>query len=234
MDSRELGRFIQCRRKDLGMTQAELGAKTNVTDKAISRWKLDVGFPDIKLLEPLAGALHISLPELIQSRQIDASSVYAEASPVFKAHRKSLRTLSILCFIIYSLLSLVLIHYAPTDQLSWLAPMEKMLFLLTAATFIYASHKEYKAMWISVPTAAAFFLKILRSLGYRFFISFILSSGENDAIFSRFHKSSVVFGMMDTVVFLLLLISLIRIILLGSFWRWYSKTINSAAKGDTP
>ncbi len=230
MDSRELGRFIQSRRKDLGMTQAELGAKINVTDKAISRWERGVGFPDIKLLEPLAGALHISLPELIQSRLIETSSVYSDASPSFKAHRKSQRTFAILCFIIYSLLSLVFIHYAPTDRLSWLAPMEKMLFLLTAATFIYASHKEYKAMWISVPTAAAFFLKILRSLGYRFFISLILSSGEKDAIFSHFHKASVVFGIMDTVVFLLLLIALIRIILLGSFWRWYDKTICSGAE----
>lgn len=42
MDAKEMGKFIANRRKELHMTQAELGAKVGVTDKAISRWERGV------------------------------------------------------------------------------------------------------------------------------------------------------------------------------------------------
>lgn len=53
------------------MKQSELAEKIHVTDKAISRWERAVGFPDIKLLEPLAQALELSLTELLQCRVIE-------------------------------------------------------------------------------------------------------------------------------------------------------------------
>ena len=55
------------RRKQLGMTQAELAEKINVTDKAVSRWERGLGFPDINTLEPLADALGIEVVELMRS-----------------------------------------------------------------------------------------------------------------------------------------------------------------------
>ena len=57
MDAKVFGKFIMERRKQLGMTQAELAEKINVTDKAVSRWERGLGFPDINTLEPLADAL---------------------------------------------------------------------------------------------------------------------------------------------------------------------------------
>ena len=66
MDAKQLGNFIQSIRKEKGLTQAQLGERINVTDKAISRWERGIGFPDINLLEPLAQALDITVLELIQ------------------------------------------------------------------------------------------------------------------------------------------------------------------------
>jgi len=71
MDAEQFGGFIQSCRRELGLTQAELAEKLHVTDKAISRWERGVGFPDIKLLEPLAEALGVTLIELMQSRRIE-------------------------------------------------------------------------------------------------------------------------------------------------------------------
>ena len=42
MDSQKFGTFIAQCRKDKKMTQADLAAKLNVTDKAISRWERGV------------------------------------------------------------------------------------------------------------------------------------------------------------------------------------------------
>lgn len=71
MDVESFGTFLQSRRKELGMKQADLAQKLHVTDKAISRWERGVGFPDIKLLEPLARALEISLTELLQCKVME-------------------------------------------------------------------------------------------------------------------------------------------------------------------
>lgn len=70
MDNEKFGKFISEIRKERGMTQAELAEKINVTNKAVSKWERGVGFPDIKLLEPLADALDISIVEIMKSERI--------------------------------------------------------------------------------------------------------------------------------------------------------------------
>lgn len=70
MDNQKLGIFITELRKEKGLTQAQLAKKLNVTDKAVSKWERGVGFPDIKLLEPLADVLDISLLELMKSERL--------------------------------------------------------------------------------------------------------------------------------------------------------------------
>lgn len=70
MDPERFGAFIQSRRRELGLTQADLAEKLHVTAKAVSRWERGVGFPDIKTLEPLAAALDVSITELMQSRRL--------------------------------------------------------------------------------------------------------------------------------------------------------------------
>ena len=42
MDASKFGKFILEQRKNLGMTQADLGKKLMVTDKAVSKWERGV------------------------------------------------------------------------------------------------------------------------------------------------------------------------------------------------
>ena len=42
MDEKILGNYIAARRKELGMTKANLAEKIHVTDKAVSRWERGV------------------------------------------------------------------------------------------------------------------------------------------------------------------------------------------------
>lgn len=44
MDNQKLGIFITELRKEKGLTQAQLAQKLNVTDKAVSKWKLVLAF----------------------------------------------------------------------------------------------------------------------------------------------------------------------------------------------
>lgn len=72
MDNMQFGAFVAQLRKEQGFTQKELADRLNVTDKAVSKWETAKGFPDVKLLEPLAQALGVSLVDLMQGRRQEA------------------------------------------------------------------------------------------------------------------------------------------------------------------
>lgn len=71
MDNIKFGVFLAQLRKEQGWTQKDLAEQLHVTDKAVSKWERGLGFPDIKLLEPLADLLHVSIAELIRSERIE-------------------------------------------------------------------------------------------------------------------------------------------------------------------
>ena len=78
MDAHKFGAFVAECRKERNMTQAELASKIQVTDKAVSRWERGIGFPDINTIEPLAGALEVSVLELMKSERMPANQVAKE------------------------------------------------------------------------------------------------------------------------------------------------------------
>lgn len=59
-----IGRVIQQKRKDAGLTQAQLAELLGVTAPAVNRWEKDLSFPDATLLAPLARCLNTDLNEL--------------------------------------------------------------------------------------------------------------------------------------------------------------------------
>lgn len=77
MDNIQFGSFVAQLRKERGLTQKELADKLNVTDKAVSKWETGKGFPDVKLLDPLAQTLGVSLVELMQGRHQEAETLTA-------------------------------------------------------------------------------------------------------------------------------------------------------------
>jgi len=64
------GSAIRSLREAKHLTQADLAAMIGVSSKTISKWETAKGFPDISLIEPLSGALGISVPELLSGEQI--------------------------------------------------------------------------------------------------------------------------------------------------------------------
>ena len=70
MDHYVTGAAIKALREKQRMTQADLAAVLSVSDKAVSKWETGRGLPDITLIEPLARALRISVPELLSGKTI--------------------------------------------------------------------------------------------------------------------------------------------------------------------
>ena len=53
-----IGKVIQQKRKETGLTQAQLADRLGVTAPAVNRWEKDLSFPDASLLAPLARCLN--------------------------------------------------------------------------------------------------------------------------------------------------------------------------------
>lgn len=64
------GPSIKKFREERALTQAQLAERIGVTAKAVSKWETGKGLPDISLVEPLAQALGVSLPELMNGERI--------------------------------------------------------------------------------------------------------------------------------------------------------------------
>lgn len=68
MDAKEIGRTISTHRKALGLTQMQLAAQLQVSNRTVSKWENGDGFPDISLLPGLAAALDITIDELLTGK----------------------------------------------------------------------------------------------------------------------------------------------------------------------
>ena len=70
MNSYVTGAMIKRLRERKGLTQQGLADILCVSDKAISKWETGRGYPDISLVEPLAGALGVSVIELFSGEDV--------------------------------------------------------------------------------------------------------------------------------------------------------------------
>lgn len=69
MDVKQTGRFISELRREKGLTQDELAAKLNVTNKAVSRWETGTGFPDVDSMMALSDFFGLSVNEILLGRR---------------------------------------------------------------------------------------------------------------------------------------------------------------------
>lgn len=71
------GAAIKQLREQKKMTQLQLAEILGVSDKTVSKWETAKGYPDITLLEPIADAFGVSVPELISGNRIRNANVSA-------------------------------------------------------------------------------------------------------------------------------------------------------------
>lgn len=86
MDNIQIGRLIYDKRKELGLTQAELADRLQITNKAVSKWENGDGMPDVNLLAPLASELGLTVDELLNGQEkphIDESQNITEKTDTY-------------------------------------------------------------------------------------------------------------------------------------------------------
>ena len=71
MNLAQTGRFLTQMRNALGLTQAQLAQRLDVTDKAVSKWERGKSLPDITLLNRLAAELRVSVVEILSGESLN-------------------------------------------------------------------------------------------------------------------------------------------------------------------
>ncbi len=98
MNNEKMGNFIFEMRRSQNLTQKELAAKLEITDKAISKWERGISCPDISLLIPLARILGVTTSELLNGEKcaapekskdvlVEETLLYSDRSAAQKADR---------------------------------------------------------------------------------------------------------------------------------------------------
>lgn len=70
MEKQTMGKFIAALRKAKGMTQWELAEKLGVTNKSVSKWECDEGYPDLSLIPVIAEIFGVTSDEILKGCRI--------------------------------------------------------------------------------------------------------------------------------------------------------------------
>ena len=79
LDKDSFGQFLAQMRRERGLTQRDLAEMLYISDKAVSKWERGLSLPDVALLLPLAGALGVSVTELLEGRRAVQEQRYSAA-----------------------------------------------------------------------------------------------------------------------------------------------------------
>lgn len=82
MDKEKTGKLIARVRKNRNMTQQDLAEQLHVTSKAVSKWERGLSFPGVDILEALAGALDISVMDILAGEIIEVNVLTEKSAEV--------------------------------------------------------------------------------------------------------------------------------------------------------
>ena len=121
MDNEKVGKYIQNRRKQLNMTQAELADKLFLTRMCVSKWEYGYGLPSTDTLISLSKILGVTVQEILMGEYISKNELVEKSEEsievVFRYTKKQIqkiKTQSIFLIIIFiliqSITTLILNH----------------------------------------------------------------------------------------------------------------------------
>lgn len=178
MENEKMGRFISELRKSKKMTQKDLAAKLNITDKAVSKWERGLSCPDISLLSAIAEILGVTTGELLNSEKKDCTSENIEESIENALHyadksaKHKVKSLQSICALAFSSLLLAgiivcaICDMAISGKFTWsLFPISSIIFgWLTFFPVIKFGEKGLLGTMIALSALIIPFLYVLNNL----------------------------------------------------------------------
>lgn len=135
MNAEKTGKFISELRKEKNMTQSELAAQLNITDKAVSKWERGLSYPDTELLPAVSSVLGVTVDELLSGERAQAgiaADTEKTPDPASAVRRRSFsRALPFLytSAMLLAVIVCLICDFAVSGGLSWsLYPVYSVIF----------------------------------------------------------------------------------------------------------
>lgn len=217
MDKKSMGTFLTDLRKEKGLTQQEVADNLNVSNKTISKWERDEGYPEITMLPEIAKFYEITTDELLNGSKViekteneSSEKIRCKINDKISAVIYSLRSLCLISPVLLATFGLsisfsdggflrIIAHYG----IYFAAVLAVVWFLLS----LYVALKE-------VPKNSLTETKALKTVGITFFFMLIsvffvilLTVDENAELYlnSYFHFiPSLFFSIITTFCFALI------------------------------
>lgn len=126
MEKRTMGALMAALRKSKGMTQQDVADRLGVSNKTVSKWECDDGYPDISALPAIAELYGITVDELLRGEVKNAEKGENITAPnekvlshlLNKAKHKytNMSVLSFVLFLLSSAVAFITKHYVPSDS----------------------------------------------------------------------------------------------------------------------
>ncbi|MBE6755107.1 MAG: helix-turn-helix transcriptional regulator [Ruminococcaceae bacterium] len=109
MEKKTMGSFMSALRKANGLTQQQVADKLNVSNKTVSKWECDEGYPEITMLPAIAEIYSVTVDELLRGERISKDNCDCQKNDVktekqmkylFLSSEKNYSTLSIVSLVL--------------------------------------------------------------------------------------------------------------------------------------
>lgn len=108
MEKKTMGSFMAALRKANGLTQQQVADKLNVSNKTVSKWECNDGYPEISMLPVIAELYSVSVDELLRGEKITKASDDVRSNTKNAERLKFLFEKAIVKFTNCSIISVVL------------------------------------------------------------------------------------------------------------------------------
>lgn len=155
-DKSTLGKFIQTKRKELGLSQKELAKALYVTESAVSKWERGISYPDITMISGICEVLHISEHELCTASE---DRQQREAEFMVRSYKRFVRGYTIITGIGY-LAAIIpsFIYNVAHGGIGWFMVLITSLMLTFSFINVPVLVKKNRALWtLGSATASLFF-----------------------------------------------------------------------------
>lgn len=144
-DKITLGKFIQSKRKELGLSQKDLAKELYVTESAVSKWERGVSYPDITMISGLCRVLGISEHELCTASE---DRQQRESDLMVKSYKRFVRGYTIITGIGY-LAAIIpsFIYNVAHGGIGWFMVLITSLMLTFSFINVPVLVKENRALW---------------------------------------------------------------------------------------
>lgn len=117
-DKITLGKFIQSKRKELGMSQKELAKALYVTESAVSKWERGISYPDITMISGICRTLGISEHELCTASEDYQQRETELMARSYKRFKCGYTVISVACYLA-AIIPCFIVNLVNEGRLSW-------------------------------------------------------------------------------------------------------------------